>query len=306
MIQKIIRRPVFATVISMILILLGIVGILKLPITRFPEIAPPSVSVSAGYSGADAETVARSVLLPLEESINGVENMTYIRSKASSGSGTVNIFFKQGTDPNQAAVNVQTRASKALSDLPAEVTKDGVTVTPRQTGVIMTLNMYSINPDFDETFLQAYVNRQVIRELLRIDGVAQVARVGARNYAMRIWLNPNKMKGYGIVPNDVKTAIANQNFEIAPGQFGQNSDQAFETIIKYPGRFTTKEEFGNVIIKTNEDGSILHLKDVADIDLGPTNTQTDNQVDGYPGLTMNVTQIWDRMREISTLPSEAK
>src|SRR5690625_4182714 len=185
MLKKFITRPVLATVISLILVLLGIVGIIKLPITRFPEIAPPSVSVSASYAGADAETIAESVLLPLEEKINGVENMTYIKSNASSGSGTINVFFKPGTDPNQAAVNVQTRASKALNDLPEEVVTAGVSVTPRQTGVIMTLNMYSTDPAIDETFIQVYANREVVRELSRIDGVAEVNKIGARNYAMR-------------------------------------------------------------------------------------------------------------------------
>ncbi len=290
MLKKFITRPVLATVISLILVLLGVVGIIKLPITRFPEIAPPSVSVSASYSGADAETIAESVLLPLEEKINGVENMTYMKSNASSGSGTINVFFKPGTDPNQAAVNVQTRTSKALTDLPAEVVTDGVSVTPRQTGVIMTLNMYSIDPAMNETFLQAYANREVVRELSRIDGVAEVNKVGARNYAMRIWLNPDKMKAYGLVPDDIKNAVKNQNFEIAPGEFGQNSNQTFETIIKYTGRFTSKEEFGDIVIKTNKDGSILHLRDVARIYLGPTNANNENRVDGYPGLTMNITQ----------------
>ncbi len=290
MLKKFITRPVLATVISLILVLLGVVGIIKLPITRFPEIAPPSVSVSAAYAGADAETIAESVLLPLEEKINGVENMTYIKSNASSGSGTINVFFKPGTDPNQAAVNVQTRASKALNDLPEEVVTAGVSVTPRQTGVIMTLNMYSTDPAIDETFIQVYANREVVRELSRIDGVAEVNKIGARNYAMRIWLNPDKMKAYDLVPDDVKNAIKSQNFEIAPGEFGQNSNQTFETVIKYSGRFTSKEEFGNIVVKTNKDGSILHLKDVARIDLGPTNTNTENRVNGHPGLTMNITQ----------------
>ena len=290
MLKTFITRPVLATVVSLVLILLGVVGIVKLPITRFPEIAPPSVSVSASYSGADAQTIAEGVLLPLEEKINGVEGMTYIKSSASSGSGTINVFFKQGTDPNQAAVNVQTRTSKALSDLPAEVINSGISVSPRQTGVIMTVRLYSVDPAFGETFLQVYANNQVNRELLRIDGVAEVSRVGARNYAMRIWLNPDKMKAYDLVPDDIKSAIAGQNFEIAPGEFGQYSDQTFETIIKYGGRFTTPEEFENIIVKTNEDGSILHLKDVARIELGPTNASSENRVDGRPGLTMNITQ----------------
>lgn len=290
MLKKIIDRPILATVISLIIVLLGIIGITKLPITRFPEIAPPSVSVSAGYSGADAETVAKAVLLPLEESINGVEDMTYIRSSASSGSGTVNVYFKQGIDPNQAATNVQTRVSKALTDLPAEVVSDGVTVTPRQTGTIMTFRLFSDDPVFDETFLQAYANNQLIRELLRIDGVAQISRIGARNYAVRIWLDPDKMRAYGLVPDDIKKAVKDQNFEIAPGKFGESSEETFETVIKYGGQFTSQDEFRNIIVKTTDDGAILYLRDVARVALEATNTFSEEKVDGKPGVTMNLTQ----------------
>lgn len=290
MLKKIIDRPVLASVISLIVILLGIIGIAKLPITRFPEIAPPSVAVSAGYSGADAETVAKAVLLPLEENINGVEDMTYIRSSASSGSGTVNVYFKQGIDPNQAATNVQTRVSKALTDLPAEVVSDGVTVTPRQTGTIMTFRLYSNDPVFDETFLQAYANNQLVRELLRIDGVAQISRIGARNYAVRIWLDPDKMRAYKLVPEDIKKAVKDQNFEIAPGKFGESSAETFETVIKYGGQFVSQDEFRNIILKTTEDGAILYLKDVARVALEATNTSSEEKVDGKPGVTMNLTQ----------------
>ncbi len=290
MLEKFINRPILATVVSMIMVLLGIVGIIELPITRFPQIAPPSVSVSASYSGADAQTVAQSVVLPLEERINGVQDMTYMKSKAGPGSATINVFFKQGTDPNQAAVNVQNRASKAQSRLPTSVVEQGVTVTPRQTGVVMTLNIYSEDPALNETFLQAYVNREIIRPLGRIDGVAEVNRVGSRNYAVRIWLNPDKMKAYSLVPSDINEAVDNQNFQIAPGEFGQNSSQTFQTAIRYTGKFTTPEEFGNIILKTTDDGTILRLKDVAKIELGPTNTRNENRVNGQPGLTMNITQ----------------
>jgi HAE1 family hydrophobic/amphiphilic exporter-1 len=299
MLKKFITRPVLATVVSLILVLLGVVGIFELPITRFPVIAPPSVSVSASYSGADAETIAQSVLLPLEEQINGVKGMTYIKSKASTGSATINVFFKQGTDPNQAAVNVQNRTSKAIGDLPEATIKSGVSVTPRQTGVVMTLNMYSVDPDINATFLNAYTNREVIRALTRIDGVADVSKIGSRNYAVRVWLNPNKMKAHNLEPSDIKKAVGDQNFEIAPGEFGINSNQTFQTVIKYTGKFTNEEEFGNIVLKTNEDGSILHLKDVARIELGPTNAHNLNRVDGHPGLTMNITQnIGSNARDI--------
>lgn len=290
MIKKFIERPVLATVVSMILIMLGIVGIMELPITRYPEIAPPSVKVSASYPGADAQTIANSVLLPLETAINGVEGMTYIKSNASSGSGSISIFFKQGINPNQAATNVQTRVSKANADLPAEVIESGVSVVPSESGSIMTLNVYSTDPAFDELFLQSYTSLNIIRELQRIDGVAGVSSVGSKNYAIRIWLNPNELRAYNLVPDDIKKAVQEQNFEIAPGEFGENSSEVFETTLKYSGRLTSQKEFENIIIKTNEDGSILHLKDIARVELSATNLKSENQVNNHPGLIINITQ----------------
>lgn len=293
MLKIFVNRPVLATVVSIVLVILGLVGLKLLPITRFPEIAPPSVVVSLSYAGADAETVATSVLLPIEEAINGVEDMTYIRSTSTnSGSGTVTIFFKTGTNPDIASVNVQTRISRAVSQIPAEVNEAGITVMPRQSGVIMTVNLYSDHQDsiYDETFLQAYAQINLMRPLLRVDGVAQVSRLGARDYAMRVWLNPERIALYNLMPRDVTNAIRDQNFEIAPGKFGENVDEAFETVIRHKGRFTQPEEFENIVIKTNQDGSVLYLKDVARVEFGATNLNSDNKVDGYPGLTLNLTQ----------------
>jgi HAE1 family hydrophobic/amphiphilic exporter-1 len=293
MLKTFIHRPVLSTVVSCILILLGLVGIKQLAITRFPEIAPPSVVVSLSYPGANAETVAESALLPLEEAINGVEGMTYIQSTATnSGSGKINVYFKAGTDPNQGAVNVQTRVSKGADRIPSEVNEAGITVMPRQSGVIMTINLYSTDQQnaYDETFLQAYSQININRELLRINGVAEVSRVGARDYAMRVWLDPEKLAAHDLVPQDVITAIKDQNFEIASGKFGETSDKAFETIIKYSGRLTTPEEFSNIVIKTKEDGTILYLKDIARVELGASNLGSDNTVNGHPGLTLNITQ----------------
>ncbi|MCC9043136.1 efflux RND transporter permease subunit [Myroides sp. M-43] len=293
MLKAIIERPILATVISIMFVLLGLVGLTLLPITRFPEIAPPSVSVSTSYPGANAETVAQSVLLPIEESINGVDNMTYISSKASnSGSGTINVFFKAGTDPDQAAVNVQNRVSKAAGDLPSEVNENGISVTPRLSGNIMTINFYSDHPEevYDETFLQAYTQININRELLRVPGVASVSRIGARDYSMRTWLNPEKLALYSLTPQDVIAAIKDQNFEIAPGSFGETSDEAFETALKHKGRFSLPEQYENIVIKTNKDGSVLLLKDVARVEFGASNVGSDNSVNGYPGLTMNITQ----------------
>lgn len=282
-----------ATVVSIMLIILGVVGMSQLPVTRFPEIAPPSVSVSLSYPGATAETVAESVLLPIEEAINGVDNMTYIRSSASnSGSGSVNVYFKAGTDPDQAAVSVQTRISRATNQIPTEVNEAGITVMPRQSGIIMTINLFSTDPDtvYDETFLQAYSQININRELLRVDGIAQVSRVGARDYSMRIWINPEKLAVYNLNPQDVISSIRDQNFEIAPGRFGETSDEVFETVLRHKGRFSTPEEFDNIVLKTNVDGSVLYLRDVARIELGASNLGSDNKVNGHPGLTLNITQ----------------
>lgn len=293
MLKTFINRPVLATVISILLVILGLVGLKLLPVSRFPEIAPPSVVVSLSYPGANAETVAESVLLPVEEAINGVENMTYIRSSSSnSGSGTVQVFFKSGTNPDIASVNVQTRISKATSNIPSEVVENGITVQPRQSGVIMTINLYSDHKDsiYDETFLQAFAQINLIRPLLRVDGVAQVSRIGARDYSMRIWFNPDKMALYNLVPQDVIKSLNEQNFEIAPGKFGETSDEVFETVIKHKGRFSQPEEFNNLVIKTNRDGSVLYLKDIARVEFGATNLGSDNKVNGHPGLTLNMTQ----------------
>jgi HAE1 family hydrophobic/amphiphilic exporter-1 len=293
MLKTFINRPVLATVMSLILVILGLVGLKTLPITRFPEIAPPSVVVSLSYPGANSETVAESVLLPIEEAINGVEDMMYIKSSATnSGSGSVQVFFKTGTNPDIASVNVQTRISKAISALPAEVNDNGITVQPRQSGAIMTINIFSDRKDtvYDETFLQAYAQINLIRPLLRVDGVAQVSRVGARDYSMRVWLNPEKMAVYNIIPQDVTKALNDQNFEIAPGKFGETSDEVFETVIKHKGRFSKPEEFENMVIKTNKDGSVLYLRDIARIEFGATNLGSDNKVNGHPGLTLNITQ----------------
>jgi len=293
MIKTFISRPVLATVISIILVILGIVGLESLPVTRFPDIAPPSVVVSLSYPGANSETVAESVLLPVEEAINGVDDMTYIKSSATnSGSGSIQVFFKPGTNPDIASVNVQTRISKAASQIPSEVNENGITVQPRQSGIIMTINLFSNHKDsiYDETFLQAYAQINMIRPLLRIDGVAQVSRVGARDYSMRVWLNPEKLALYNLVPQDITKAINDQNFEIAPGKFGEATDEVFETVIKHKGRLTTPEEFESLVIKTNEDGSVLYLRDVARIEFGATNLNSDNKVDGLPGLTINITQ----------------
>lgn len=293
MLKKIITRPILSAVISIILVLLGVIGSQLLSITRFPEIAPPSVTVSLSYPGASAETVAESVLLPIEEAINGVDGMTYIASKASnSGSGTITINFEAGTNPDQAAVNVQNRVSKATGQIPSEVNEAGITVSPRQSGNIMTINIYSDHPEeiYDETFLQAFSQINLNRELLRVPGVAAVSRVGARDYSMRTWLNPEKLALYNVTPQEVIAAIKDQSFEIAPGKFGETSDEVFETTLRHSGRFNLPEEYESLVIKTNEDGSFLFLRDIARVEFGASNVGSDNSVNGFPGLTLNITQ----------------
>src|SRR5699024_1942164 len=210
-------------------------------------------------------TVAEAVLLPLEEAINGVDNMTYISSSATnSGAGRISVFFELGTDPDQAAVNVQNRISSAVGQIPSEGNESGISVTKRMSGNIMTIDIYSEDPDgvFDETFLQAYSKNNVLRELLRVPGVASISRIGAVDYSMRVWLNPEKMAIYGLIPQDITKAIKDQNFEVAPGKFGEDADEVCEVSLKDKGRFSLPEEFGSLVIRTQKDGSLLYLKDV--------------------------------------------
>lgn len=293
MFKYILSRPVLASVISLLILISGLISITRLPVTRFPDIAPPSVSISVSYPGGNAETVAKSVLLPLEEAVNGVENMTYIKSSANnSGSGTISVFFKPGTDPDIAAVNVQNSISRAVSQIPAEVNEAGISVVKRQSGSIMTINIFSDKADgpYDETFLQAYARINIIREILRVEGVAQATLLGGRDYSMRIWLNPEKLAVYGLIPQEVVSAIREQNFEAAPGKFGEASIEVFEAVLKHKGRFSEPEEYERIPIRTNQDGSVLYLKDVARVEFGSSNYGSDNKVNARPGITINVSQ----------------
>jgi len=293
MFKYVLSRPVLASVISLLILISGLISITRLSVTRFPDIAPPSVSISVSYPGGNAETVAKSVLLPLEEAVNGVENMTYIKSSANnSGSGTISVFFKPGTDPDIAAVNVQNSISRAVNQIPAEVNEAGISVVKRQSGSIMTINIFSDKADgpYDETFLQAYARINIIREILRVEGVAQATLLGGRDYSMRIWLNPEKLAVYGLVPQEVVSAIREQNFEAAPGKFGEASYEVFEAVLKHKGRFSEPEEYERIPIRTNQDGSVLYLKDVARIEFGSSNYGSDNKVNARPGITINVSQ----------------
>jgi hydrophobic/amphiphilic exporter-1 (mainly G- bacteria), HAE1 family len=244
MLKVFIQRPVLSTVISVILVILGILGLTSLPISQYPEIAPPTVQVSASYQGANADVVMNSVIVPLEEQINGVENMTYMTSTASNdGSGKITIYFKLGTDPDLAAVNVQNRVSKATPLLPAEVTKAGVTTSKQQSSMVMVFALTSSNKSFDATFLQNYANINLLPQIKRINGVGEATAFGTQDYSMRIWLKPDVMASYGLVPDDINAALAEQNIEAAPGKVGENSDQSFQYVMKYKGRLKKPVEY---------------------------------------------------------------
>lgn len=292
MLNKIIQRPVLATVISVILVILGLVGLSRLPITQFPDIAPPSVVVSASFPGGNAATVLRAVVTPLEEAINGVENMTYIQSNAGNdGVGSVTVYFKLGTDPDQAAVNVQNRVSQVTSQLPAEVVQAGITTTKQQSGMIMILDVYSEDKNkYDEAFLQNFTKINVIPEIKRIPGVGQAQIFGAKDYAMRVWLKPAQLSAYNVTPAEVMAAIRDQSVEAAPGKFGEGTDEPLSYVINYKGKFNLPEQFEKIVIRAAPDGSVLYLKDLARIELGSANYTTDNRVNGKDAVTMAIFQ----------------
>ena len=285
-----IKRPVLSTVISILIVILGVIGLFSLPIEQYPDIAPPTVVVYTSYPGADAETVKNSVITPLEESINGVEGMDYITSTAGAGSAQLSILFRQGMNADMCAVNVQNRVQQAQALLPAEVTRIGVTVMKRQTSQVL---MYSITSDgrYDDEFLTNYANINIVPALKRIQGVGDVQSPGLKTYAMRIWLKPDVMKQYNLMPSDISGLLAEQNIEAAPGQFGEQSDVAYEYAMRYTGRFKTAEEFGNIIISSDANGQTLKLKDVADIELGGQQYTVSMKNNNIPSVMGMVQQI---------------
>ena len=287
-----IKRPVLSTVISIFFVLLGAIGLVSLPIEQYPDIAPPTISIMTSYQGADAQTVLNSVITPLEESINGVENMTYIQSTATNnGSAMITVYFKQGTDPDMAAVNVQNRVLQAQALLPAEVTRVGVTVSKRQSSNVI---MYSLTTDdgrYDDEFLTNYNNINIVPMLKRISGVGDVQTPGVKTYSMRIWLRPEKMKQYGLVPSDISAALAEQNIEAAPGSFGEQSSLKYEYTMRYKGRLKTAEEYGNIIISSNTSGQTLHLRDVAKVELGGLQYSVAMKNNNRPAVIGMVNQV---------------
>jgi HAE1 family hydrophobic/amphiphilic exporter-1 len=274
------------------IVILGVLGYLGLPVSEYPEIAPPTVVVSATYTGASAGVIQRNVIVPLEEQINGVDGMTYITSSATNdGSATITIYFKLGTNPDIDAVNVQNRVSIASPVLPAEVTKAGVTVQKQQSSNLLIIALKSDNPAYDQTFLNNYANINLIPEIKRVNGVGSVTAFGARDYAMRIWLKPDVMASYGLTPNDVNNALAEQNIDAAPGKFGENSNQVFQYTIQYTGKLIDTAQFGNIVMKSNADGSVLLLKDIARLELGALTYSTTLGTDDKPACVFAVTQV---------------
>ena len=289
--DRFINRPVLSTVISIVIVILGILGLLTLPITQYPDIAPPTVSVRATYTGANAQTVLNSVIAPLEDQINGVENMMYMTSNASNnGSADISIYFKQGTNPDMAAVNVQNRVSMAQGLLPAEVTKIGVTTQKRQNSMLIVFAVYDAEDRYDQKFLENYAKINLIPEVQRVPGVGD-ANVLGTDYSMRIWLKPDVMAEYHLVPTDVSTVLAEQNVEAAPGSFGEQGNQTFQYTIRYKGRLQTAEEFENMVVKALPDGEVLRLKDIADIELGRLTYNFSNKVNGHNAVACIVYQM---------------
>ena len=289
--SRFINRPVLSTVISILLVILGFIGLATLPVTQYPDIAPPTISVSASYTGANAQTVLNAVISPLEDQINGVENMMYMTSDASNnGSATITVYFNQGTDPDMAQVNVQNRVTAAEGLLPQEVTQIGVTTLKRQSSMLMIFTIYDMEDKYNIEFIENYANINIIPEIKRVSGVGDAFVMGA-DYSMRIWLKPDVMAQYGLIPADISSALSEQNIEAAPGQFGERSNQTFQYTIRYRGRLQSTEEFENIVIKSLADGEVLRLKDVADIELGRNTYGFDATVDGHKGVSCIVFQM---------------
>lgn len=285
-----IDRPILACVISVLILMLGLISLFNLPMEQYPDIAPPTVMVSTSYTGANAETVQKSVIVPLEEAINGVENMTYMTSTSTNnGSGSITVYFKQGTDPDMATINTKNRVSEAEGLLPAEVTKVGVTVEKRQNSTLKILTLYSPDNSYDQTFINNYFKINIESRLSRITGVGNVNVMGG-DYAMRIWLNPQVMAQYSLVPDDVISALGDQNVEAATGTLGEDSENTYQYTLKYRGRYETSEEFGNIVIKSLANGEVLRLKDIAKVELGAQSYAYNSEINGHPGATCMISQ----------------
>ncbi|MCZ8355987.1 MAG: efflux RND transporter permease subunit [Cyclobacteriaceae bacterium] len=294
MFQKFIERPILSLVISLFFLLLGLIALTSLPITQYPDIVPPTVTVTTNYTGANAEVASKAVVTTLERAINGVPGMTYMTSvSGNDGTSIIQVFFKVGTDPDLANVNVQNRVSTVLDELPEEVLKAGVSVEKEVTGMLMYLNVLSDDPDADEKFIYNFADINIIAELKRIEGVGYATIMGAREYSMRVWLKPDRMVNYGISSEDVVQAIRNQNIEAAPGKTGESSDktpQSLQYVLRYTGKFVKEDEYKNIVIKSNPDGSMLKLKDIADVEFGVRNYNVISKENGKPSAAILLKQ----------------
>ena len=290
MLKTFIDRPVLSTVISILIVVLGLIGLFMLPVEQYPDIAPPTVRVSASYPGANADVVMNAVVIPLEEQINGVEGMTYMTSSASNtGMAQISVFFEKGINPDIAAVNVQNQVARATPQLPQEVTQIGVIVRKQQSSTILMINFTTDNPDYDQTFLQNYANIHLLPPIKRVKGVGDANVYGARDYSMRIWLKPDVMAAYRITPQEVIAALQEQNIEAAPGELGQESRQSFQYTLKYTGRLKSTPEFEHIVVRST-DGHILRLHDVAQVELGALNYNVVSRLNGNPSVTIGINQ----------------
>lgn len=288
--SRFINRPVLSTVISIFIVLFGIISLTTLPIEQYPDIAPPTIRVSTTYTGANAQSVLNSVIAPLEEQINGAENMDYmVSTAANNGSAEIQVYFKQGTDPDMAAVDVQNRVAKAAGFLPSEVNQVGVITQKRQSSTLMVITLNSDNNKYSTDFIENYMSLNVVPQIKRVSGVGDAMMFGA-DYSMRIWLKPDVMAQYGLMPSDISAALAEQNIEAAPGQFGERGDQSFQYVMRYKGRLVEETEFEDIIIRANKDGEMLRLSDVADIELGRLTYGFSNKIDGMNGCSAMVYQ----------------
>ena len=291
MFKRFIERPVLSTVISVLIVILGILGLSSLPISQYPDIAPPTIQVSASYQGANADVILNTVVIPLEEEINGVEGMTYMTSTASNdGTANITVNFELGTNPDMAAVNVQNRVDRASSLLPQEVIRAGVSTIKSQSSNLVVFSIYSENPAYDETFLQNYASINIVPRIKRVKGVGDAAAFGQRDYSMRIWLKPDVMATYGLVPADISAILAEQNVEAAPGQFGEQGNRSFQYVIKYAGRLKNADEFGNIVVRSTGNGHLLQLKDIARLEMGALSYSSTGAADGKPTVAVSINQ----------------
>ena len=296
MFKKFIRRPVLAIVVSLVIVFIGVLSLINLPITQYPSISPPKVNVIANYPGANNELLIKSVVIPLEQVLNGVPGMKYIESNAGNdGEGEINVVFKLGTDPNVDAINVQNRVSAATNKLPPAVIREGVKISREEPNILMYINLYSNDPKADQKFLFNYADINISPELKRVDGVGDLDILGTRNYAMRVWLKPDKLTAYKLSADDVNQALEDQSIEASPGKLGESSGkrpESFEYVLKYPGRYTTPEEYGNIILKSNPNGQFVRLKDVATIDFGTEMYDIYSTLNGHPSAAITLKQAY--------------